>query len=80
MIDLCNYVIFQSMYALMAKCEELSRSVQPVYEIKDQMYKLYTDEKLVKELKQRALERAATFSWDRCVDETINSYNTLLSS
>ena len=26
------------MYALMAKCEELNRTIAPVYELKEQMY------------------------------------------
>ncbi len=29
---------FQSMYALMAKCEELSTNIRPVYQLADQMY------------------------------------------
>lgn len=29
---------FQAMYALMAKCEELSTTVKPVYQLADQMY------------------------------------------
>ena len=29
------------MYALMAKCEELSMSMEPVYKLADQMYPFY---------------------------------------
>jgi glycosyltransferase involved in cell wall biosynthesis len=58
----------------------LAADPKSVVEIKDQMYKLCSDEKLAEELRVRALDRAAMFSWDRCVDETIDCYNTLLST
>lgn len=58
----------------------LAADPKSITDIKNQMYKLYTDEELFVELKQRALKRSAMFTWDRCVDETISCYNTLLSS
>jgi hypothetical protein len=32
------FVLFQSMYALMAKCEEVSHGMKPLYQLADQMY------------------------------------------
>lgn len=51
-----------------------------ITEIKEQMVKLYKDEQLFQDMKRRALERAALFSWDKCAEETISYYESILSS
>ena len=40
MIQLLILFVVQSMYALMAKCEELSKNMKPIYHLADQMYPL----------------------------------------
>lgn len=35
-----NMVVFQSMYALMAKCEELSKVMQPIHKLHAHVYPL----------------------------------------
>ena len=31
-------ILLQSMYAMMAKCEELSKTMKPIYHLADQVY------------------------------------------
>jgi len=44
---MCSFsYFFQSMYALMAKCEELSTSMEPVNKLAEQMYPLFNVHKI----------------------------------
>jgi len=45
LVHLCY--LFQSMYALMAKCEELTQNMEPVYKLADQMYPFTSNTKRI---------------------------------
>lgn len=49
------------------------------YSIAEQMYQLATDAQLRSELRQRGVQRAARFSWQRTVDSTLDVYNSVLA-
>ena len=51
-----------------------------VVDIKNQLFKLYTDEKVFQDFKVRALARSTEFSWDKCVKETLAYYESVLYS
>jgi glycosyltransferase involved in cell wall biosynthesis len=42
------------------------------------MYELYSDPCLREDLAHRSMERAGQFSWDKCVQETLQAYRTSL--
>lgn len=46
--------------------------------IKAAMKKIITNEALRKEMQTRAKERAAEFSWEKCIEETVEAYKKVL--